>query len=307
MKVPLAALVWVILVGPLTARAQPVVRATEELHPDRPEAWAVKYYASTTLLGGLDVPRWREAGSLTVGGEAVWIPFLSANQRRVGFDGTRMEDLNKAPFFARPRVTVGLPAGLALTVALVPPVEIFGVKPKLFAAAFEGPLHDSERWALGLRVYAQAGSARAAFTCPAQARAFPPGSAQNPSGCLGPSSDEATLRYLGLELSLGGARAARLQPHLAVSANYLQSRFEANARRFDLLEGVRMEFLDRTMQRSDGVTFALTGGVGIRLGERLDGAIDVFYTPLWVRRQQGAPRLNDGLLNAKALLRYRIR
>jgi hypothetical protein len=57
MKVRLVALVWVTLVGPWAAHAQPVVRATEELHPDRPEAWAVKYYASTTLLGGLDVPR----------------------------------------------------------------------------------------------------------------------------------------------------------------------------------------------------------------------------------------------------------
>jgi hypothetical protein len=296
-----------VLAWPAAIHAQPVVQDAEDLSPDRPEAWAAKYYTSTTLLSGLTVPRWREAGSIEIGGEAVWIPSLTNEQRRVGFNGTKMEDLNKAPMFARPRVTVGLPAGLAITAAFVPPVEAFGIKPKLFALAFEGPLHDSDAWAMGLRVSAQAGTAKSDFTCPEEALAFPPGSPENPSGCLGPSSDEAALRYLGLELSVGGRRAARVEPHVAVSANYLRNTFTADARRFDLLNGVRTEFIDRTVQRSDGVTFAVTGGLGLRLTDRLDGAVDVFFAPLWVRRQEGAPRRHEGLVNAKALLRYRIR
>jgi hypothetical protein len=296
-----------VLVWPNQTGAQPVVSAIEVLRSDRPETWAIRYYTSTTLLSGLTVPRWREAGSLEIGGEAVWIPFLTNDQRRVGFNGTKVEDLNKAPVFARPRLTVGLPAGLALTVAAVPPVEVFGVKPKLFAVAFEGPLHDADAWAMGLRVFAQAGSAKASFTCADEAPTFPPGSAQNPTGCLGPSSDEATLRYFGLELSLGGGREARLVPHVSLSANYLRNTFRTNAHRFDDLDGVRTEFIDRTEQRSDGVTFTVAGGVGVRLGERLEGAVDVFYAPLWVRRQEGAPRRHEGLLNAKALLRYRLR
>ena len=306
-RLRLVALGLGVLSWPTATGAQPVVSGVEALRSDRPETWAIRYYTSTTLLSGLTVPRWREAGSLEIGGEAVWIPFLTNDQRRVGFNGTKLEDLNKAPVFARPRLTVGLPAGLALTVAAVPPVEIFGVKPKLFALAFEGPLHEADAWAMGLRVYAQAGSVKAAFTCPDEAPAFAPGSEQNPTGCLGPSADEAMLRYFGLELSLGGGREARLSPHVALSANYLRNTFRTNARRFDDLDGVRTEFIDRTQQRSDGVTVSVAGGVGVRLGERLEGAVDVFYAPLWVRRQEGAPRRHEGLLNAKALLRYRLR
>jgi hypothetical protein len=302
------ALLWLgLLAWPAASHAQPVLQGTEDLSSDRPEAWAIKYYTSTTLLTGLAVPRWREAGSVVVGGEAVWIPFLSTDQRRVGFNGTKTEDLNKAPVFARPRLSVGLPAGLAVTVAFVPPIEAFGVEPRLLALALEGPLHDADAWALGLRVFGQAGSAEAAFTCSDDALVFPPGSEQNPTGCLGRSSDKADLRYFGLELSAGGRRAARVEPHVAVAVAHFDNRFETGARRFDVLDGARVEFIDRTVQRSEGTTFSLTGGVGFRLADRLDAALDLFYTPLWVRRQEGAPRQHDGLLSAKVLLRYRIR
>lgn len=183
---------------------------------------------------------------------------------------------------------------------------MFGVRSKLLALAIERPLHDSASWAMSLRAFGQAGNAEAAITC-SEEHAFPPGSAQNPAGCLAASSDVASLRYAGLELSLGGRRESHVQPHVAVSANYLHNRFETNARRFDFLDGVRTEMIDRTVQRSDGFTFSVTGGLGFRLGDRLDAAVNVFYTPLWVRRRAGAPRENDGLFNAKAMLRYRIR
>lgn len=291
-----------------TAGAQPIVRGTERLESDRPEAWAVKYFTSTTLLGGFTVPQRLETGSLLIGGELVWIPCLTYEQQRVGFRGTKIEDLNKAPLFARPRVTVGLPWGFSTTVAFVPPIEIFGVRPKLVAVALERPIYESENWAAGWRVYGQVGTAKAATTCPEEAVAFAPGSPQNPSGCLEPSSDVATLRYVGLELGVGNVSARRrLTPHAAVAVNYFGNVFETNARRFDFLGGARTEYIDRTEQRWSGLTLSVTGGFGFRLSDRLDSAIDVFYAPLWVRRRAGAPLQNDGLLNAKALLRYRIR
>lgn len=303
----------VVAVGLLTrsalASAQEVVRGTEHLDSDRPEAWAAKYFTSTTFLGGFGVPRQVDPGALVLSGELVWVPSLTTEQRRVGFQGTKLEDLNKAPVFGRPRITVGLPGNFATTVAFVPPVETFGVKPRLVALALERPIYTSESWAAGWRAYGQLGSVEAAFTCPEEAVTLAPGSLLNPTGCLEPSSDVAKLRYLGLELSFGdvtpGRRVAR---HAAVAVNYLDNVFEVNALRFDFHGGpTRTEFLDRTVQRSDGVTLSLSGGVALVLTDRLEGAIDVFYTPLWVRRQAGSRRQNDGLLNAKALLRYRLR
>src|SRR5215475_3085583 len=74
---------------------------------DRPEAWALKYFASTTLLSGLTPPEpaeGRRPGSITLGLELDWIPELDLGQRTVGFNGTKPEDLNKAPILARPVV-----------------------------------------------------------------------------------------------------------------------------------------------------------------------------------------------------------
>jgi hypothetical protein len=303
-RIPLLAVVFSI--ASLSAGAQPIVRGTQRLTSERPETWAIRYFTSITLLSGLGVPRWRPAGSVLIGAEGAWIPRLSTEQRRVGLNGTRLEDLNKAPVFLRPRLTIGMPGGIAATAAFVPPIEMFGVRSKLLALAFERSVHDSESWAMGLRAFGQVGTAEAAITCSGE-RAFPPGSIQNPSGCLAASSDVASLGYAGLELSAGGGREARVEPHIAVSANYLHNRFQTNARRFDFLDGVRTELIDRTVQRSGGFTVAATVGLGFRLGDRLDMGVDLFYAPLWVRRRAGAARQHDGLLTAKALLRYRIR
>lgn len=298
-----------VLLWSAAAGAQPVVTGTEHVESDRPEAWAVKYFTSTTLLSGFGAPRPVDTGSILLGGELVWIPFLTTEQQRVGFRGTKLEDLNKAPFFARPRITIGLPADFAATVAFVPPVETFGVTPKLFALALERPLYTSESWTTGWRVYGQVGTAESAFTCPENVLAFPAGSIVNPTGCLEASSDVATLRYVGLELGVGDLTAGRrIRAHAAAAVNYLDNAFAVNARRFDFHGGSeRIEFIDRTVQRSEGVTFSVRSGVGLRLSDRLEAAVDVFYTPLWVRRQDGSPLDHDGLVNAKALLRYRLR
>jgi hypothetical protein len=288
--------------------AQPVDRGTERIDASRPEAWAMQYFASTTLLGGFTVPISREPGSILVGAEIVWVPLLSADKQRVGFNGTKPEDLNKAPFVPRPRIVIALPAAFTTTVAFVPPIETFGIDPKLVAVAVERPIYQSPTWAMGWRVYGQIGTAKAAFTCPEEAVAFAPGSAQNVWGCLETSSDVATLRYIGFELGLGQSTAGRfVTPHAAVAVNYFQNGFEVNARRLDVFNRARQEFIDRTIQKSRATTFSLTGGVGFRLAARVEGVVDLFYTPLWVSREAGQTRQNDGLFTAKALLTYKLR
>lgn len=291
-----------------SATAQPVEQGTERLDSTRPEAWALRYFTATTLLGTFTVPVHRDAGSIMIGGEAGWIPFLTEDQRRVGFNGSKVEDLNKAPVFFRPRVMVGLPGRLAATVAFVPPVETFDVTPKLLAGALEGAVYQSPVWNVGWRGYAQTGTARSAFTCSAEAASFVPGTPQNGLGCLDPSSDTATLRYVGVEMIVGqSASHRRVAPHLAFALDHFDNRIAVNAHRFDLLNGVRQEYVDRTIQTSRSMNVSLTGGAAFALGRRVETAVDVFYAPLWVRRNAGASTRNDGLLNAKALLTYRVR
>jgi hypothetical protein len=291
-----------------TAAAQPVAIGVERIDSERPEAWAMQYFTGITSVGGFTVPERRQAGAISFGGELVWIPVMSEARRRVGFNGTKLEDLNKAPFFVRPRATVALPGALAVTIAWVPPVETFGVRPNLLAMALERPMYESTAWSVGWRAHGQTGTARAAFTCPQDAVRFPPGTLANPSGCLEPSSDTATLRYVALELSAGQSIARRtVAPHGAVAVNYFDNQFDVDARRFDVLDGVRQEFIDRTSQKSHATRVSLTGGVAFRLADRLQAVVDVFYMPLWVKRGANGARQNDSLVNARVLMMYRAR
>lgn len=283
------------------ARAQVVTSPVERLDFDRPEAWALKYFTSTTLMTGLDVPEAIGAGALTIALELGWIPSLTTNQQRIGFNGTKQEELNKAPMFARPRVTLGLPGRLSLTLGGVPPVKAFGVTPRLFMVAVGRPIVTSDAWNLGARVSGQVGSAKSSFTCPEGVLSYPLGDPGNPFGCQATSSDVAKLRFVSGELttwrSIAGARG--LSPHLAVAVTYMDSVFQVDALTFG--------FHDRTRLLTHGVTMSVGGGLGVALSDRISAGIDVFYSPLAVRRPPATSSSRDGLLNVRGLVSYRVR
>lgn len=281
--------------------AREVVKTTENLDSDRPEAWAMNYFTSVSLLAGLGTPYSREPGSIEVGFEIDWIPKLGKEERRVGSNGVKEEDVNKAPIFARPRLTIGLPWRFALILSYLPPIEVFGVKPNLFAFALERPIYERRPWTVGWRAYGQIGEVKGAFTCPADVARFASGSPRNLFGCEKESSDTATQRYGGLELS-GSYRiekAKGLTPYLAVAGNFLDTRFQADALTFGFRDHRQMEAGTWTFSASAGVTYPLT--------ERLQLSGGLFYSPLWVTRPPFTSNQNDPLFNARAMLTYRLR
>ncbi len=293
-----------VLLLAVTAEAQtsgnvPVVSPTDQISFDRPESWALTYFTSATLLAGLETPHTRKPGSISVQFELGWLPNLSDSQRRVGFDGTKPEDLNKAPVLPRPRVVVGLPARFSLIVAVDPPIEAFGVKPKLLTVGLERAVYESETIGVGVRGYGQVGNVQAAFTCPTSVLAFAPGSAANPYGCQAQSSDTASLRFAGGQVAVGyrGMRLHGLSPHAALGVNYMNVAFQVNALTFG--------YLDHTRLLSHGMTVSASGGVSYPLSRRLRAAVDVFYTPLSVQRTTVAQ--NDGLFNVRALVAWQLR
>lgn len=278
-----------------------VGHTAEQLDSDRPEAWAMNYFTSVSLLTGLGTPHHREFGSVEVGVELDWLPRLSKSQKRVGFNGAKEEDLNKAPIFARPRLTVGLPWSVGLTLSYLPPIRIFGVKPHLLALALERPLYERHPWTFGARLYGQIGQVEGAFTCPKEAAAFPPGSSRNLFGCERKSADTTNQHSGGLELS-GSYRieaAGGLTPYLAVAGNFLDTKFQVKTRTF----GAR----DRRRLVANTWTFAASAGVVYPLSERWSLSLGLFYTPLWVTRPPATESENDALFNARAQLSYRWR
>jgi hypothetical protein len=277
----------------------PIVAPVDRLAFDRPEAWALKYFTATTLLNGLQVPEAVPAGSIDLGFELAWLPTLSTSQQRVGFNGTKQEDLNKAPISGRPRVRIGLPGHSTLLLAFTLPVETFGITPRLIAIGVERPLVRIGSWQLGWRAQGQLGTATGAYTCPTRVLAFAPGSPGNPYGCQAESSDVATLRYIGGELAAARPLAGvRVTPHAGVTVTYVDTAFQVKARTFDYLDRTRLEAAGMILSTNVGVTCPVT--------TRLSVAADVFYAPLSVRRAFDGPATIEGLLNVRTLITYRV-
>jgi hypothetical protein len=201
----------------------------------------------------------------------------------------------------RPVVRVGLPWRLTAFASGLPPLQTFGVTPRLIAFGVERPLIERERWTLGIRASGQVGSVKAAFTCPQQVLAFAPGSPGNPTSCLGTSDDIASLRYGGIEFqgTYRFARFRRFIPHAAIGANYVNGNFQIEA---PLVKGI-----DHTSLWTSGKTYTGTAGATYLMTNRLAFTVDAFYTPLFIRRGGIGGRANDGLFNVRALVSYSLR
>ena len=270
-----------------------VIEDVESIDFDRPEAWAMKYFTSLSLMSGLGAPTPLEPGAVELALEGGLVPTLGEDKRRVGFVGNKVEDLNRTSVFGRARVTVGLARRLALTIGVTPPLEIDGVTPEILALALAKPVHQSRHWRLAVRLNAQLGSIEGDLTCPS-AVAGSRDPERNPDACLEPSDDEMSHRALGLELTAARRLAEdRWQPYAALSVQHLDLEFQVDAR----LEG----FDDRTRLESDGVTWSAALGTVLRsaAGWRLAG--ELFYTPLDVVRDPLRGAQNDELVSGRVL------
>lgn len=274
-----------------------VIDDVEDLDWDRPEAWAMQYFNSVSLLTGLGPPRARETWSFEIGLELDTIPHLSEDQRRVGFGGAKVEDLNRLPAFFRPRLTIGLPAKWSLDLAYVPPVEVRGVKSNLIAVGIERPMYSNGALTLGVRIYGQIGEVESDFTCSAEEASHPPGPPDNIWGCEAPSQDQVTLNYVGAAFT-GGYTYRRTDFHWGLAANYMDMEFQVDALTFGII--------DRTLLLAGGWTWSLNGGASWSLSESISLAVEVFYSPLFVVRPPSTDTDNDPLLNFRSMVRIKL-
>ncbi len=297
----LAVFLWVVLVssGPLAAQStfEPVV----ELDFADPESWAMQYFASASVMTSLGPVEPSEPGELRLGFEAMWVPELDREQRTVGFGGFKEEDLNRSAVWGRLRLDVGLPGRFTATIGWIPPVELDGVDASLVSLALGRPLVTRDAWGLGLRLIGQTGEVKGDLTCKEGAEhLFPSGSPENPFGCEAPSSDEVTLDYWGAQLVSHHRLQAGAGPvlHFGVSWHRMDLDFQVEALTFG--------FLDRSLLRAEGDTWALTAGARWDLGERSTLAVEGFYSDLDVERP-GRDRESDPFWNLRIGFGYRIR
>ena len=291
-----------LLAGSAPAAAQCVVRADEDLDFDRPEAWAMAWFAALTSPTALGSPEPLAPWSVELSLEGGWVPTLSDEQRTVGFLGSKPEDLNRTSVIGRPRLAVGLPGKLTATLAWMPPTQIDGVEPNLLALSLARPLWEGERARIGARLFGQTGSFEGDFTCPRDAAEAGLDPDRNPYNCQEPSEDEMSLQLFGLELQAGTALARwpQVSPYAALSYSRLDAEFQVRARYNTLI--------DRSLLETDGDFWTGTLGLAVDAGERWRLAGEVVYTPLDVTDRAGHQgRESDGPLNVRALLAYRLR
>jgi len=268
--------VVLLLVASANVWAQDVVEGTEELDWDRPEAWAMKWFASVTQFTALGPPEPRAAGSVDLAFEVGSIPHLDEDQRRVGYNGIKVDDLNKLPVLVRPRVAIGLGRNWSLDLAYIPPIELRGVKANLLFVGVSRPVYSAGRWTFGLRGYGQVGTVKGDYTCSEATAEIEPGAPGNEFGCEEPSNDEVTLNTVSAAVTGGFAASDRTSLYFGVAANYMDLEFQVDA----LTYGLR----DRRRLLADGWTASINVGASWRLGEKTALGTELYYSPLEVQR-----------------------
>lgn len=286
-----------LLLSDQRACAQTVIHDKELLASDRPEAWAMNYVVASSFMTAFGASpalapgRW--SGALELG----HIPRLDAAQQRVGFRGSKLEDLNKSPVFGRLRLMLGLPAGWVAELGYTPPLAIDGTRAHdLVALAIGRRVFERDGLSLSVRAFGQHGSATGDITCAANlagVRDFE----RNPFGCQAASHDRIALTYYGVDTTAGwnvgawrwhaGVGVARTEPVVQVDA---------------LTFAVR----DRSLLVARGVLPYLGVGASRALmNTRWSVGVEVLYVPLDVRRDQDAAPDNDPLTSLRLQLRYR--
>jgi len=276
--------------------AQTVFRDDEILDDDRPEAWAMNYFAAASLMTAFGESPALAPGRWSLALEAGHIPRLDAPQRQVGFNGFKGEDLNRSPVFGRWRLMLGLPGGWIAELGHTPPLAIDGVRPRdLVALALGRRLVDRDRFTLSARVFGQHGSASGDITCPGELAGVDD-SQRNPYGCQAPSDDRIDLNYYGADLTSGWNSGA-WRWHAGLGAMRSETQVQVDALTFDVR--------DRSRLVADDVLPFVTLGVHRELGAHWSMGMEVLHVPLTVRRNADAGREHDALTSLRVQLRYR--
>lgn len=285
-----------LLCGP-GASAQVVVHNDENLASNRPEAWAMNYVAASSLMTAFgETPVlgvWRWGVALDLG----YIPRLSEAQQRVGFNGIKLEDLNRSPVFGRLRLILGLPGDFVAELGYTPPLSIDGTQPlDLVALSIGRRLFEHDSFTLSAQLFGQHGRAQGDITCPARLAGIANGQ-QNPFGCRSPSNDHIKLNYYGAELTSAWTQGPW---HVHASVGDVRTEFAVQ------VDAFTFNVHDRSYLVARGSMPFGTIGAGWDLDAHWNLGVEVLYVPLRVQREPNASTQNDPLTSLRLQLLYRF-
>lgn len=272
----LSALTLVAAAGVADAHAQ---RPVQRKSSGSPEAQVMGYYAAVmhfTPTGFLE----RGAG-WELGWEVTYLPNLSAEDQKVGFDGRKAENTNFCPVFPRLRGARGF-GDWAAEVGYLPPIRVCAVQPHMISGALTRRFRVWQRWGVAVRASAHYGRLNAAITCGEDA-------IQDPTNNVCFQGQESDDRFRPFTLGLDGAvtfsgwQALRLEPYALLGIRREDMLFDVN---FTYSTGTR-----DTTRLGAGLTRAhFAVGAGWRPSRRVHLGLELFYAPralLTVRTRAG--------------------
>jgi len=274
---------------------------SEDLDATRTEAWAMRWFAALATPTAFGVAESTPAWSFDLALEGGSIPALSEDERRVGFNGTKVEDINRSPLFGRAVARLALPGDFSLSAGWVPPIDFDGVKPNLLSLALARPLWTGERGRIGAQAFYLDGKIAGDITCPKNEVAAGNDPVANPFLCEAVSNDTMSVTSWGFELGY----AWRATPKVELFFSGIWQRLDSELQVRALYDG----FLDRNRLVYDGDDWAATAGLGWQATASVRLAGELFYAPLDVIRNptgQG-PSQNDPLFNLRVMGTYKLR
>jgi hypothetical protein len=276
--------------------AQMLIEDEEHLDTQRPEAWAMNRVAASTLVTAFGESPPLAPWQWQVSADLAHISRLSDSQRRVGFIGSKEEDLNRSPVFGRLRVALGLPHAFVAELGYTPPLEVRGTRAvDLFTLALGCRPYEREGFVVSTRIFGQRGQIRGDITCPEGVAGGDP--ASNPFECQAASDDRISVDYYGLDATatwdLQGWRT-----HATLGAVRTDLEVQVDA----LAGGVR----DRSRLYARSSWPFATLGVSRDLDARWNLGVELLYVPLRVQREIAGSTETDALTSLRVRLAYRF-
>lgn len=128
-----------------------------------PEGRLLAFYSASMAFSPAGIG-WDDS-RLSLALEVSHVPYLDKAQRRPSID--KPESTNLAPFFPRPRMSLGL-GSWRVEASWIPPMRVFDVEANLGSLAIRGPSATIGAFRLSPRAWATIGRVRGAMTCSSQ-------------------------------------------------------------------------------------------------------------------------------------------
>jgi len=262
----------------LAGVAVPAARAQCRPGANSNEAKLLAFYSAPITFSALDAPKRPSPWHLELQAEVSPVPTADPAIEHASecYTASAMQHSRLTSVFARPRVILTLPLGLAIEASYIPPIQVGDAHPHLGSAAISetaplagfGPFGSS---ALMIRAHGTIGHVNGPITC-AQSSL----QQTDPEGaCYGdrPSDDEFKPNMFGVEGVYGvTSRGGRFDFFAGSGVTWLRPRFEVG---FTNLDGV----VDNTQVEVNLQRWSLLGGATLHLPASFAITTEVYSVP----------------------------